>query len=126
MLLNTFVRAQVGWAEFRGALRTRLVDIAGSERGGVAAEYALLIALIAVVVVVGAAALGIAINAASPGHRRLCRRSAHLLGRTERAASPAARSPFRTRWERGTGEDGTGKGRHEDDESAVEVQRPVL
>jgi hypothetical protein len=41
MLLNTFVRAQVSWAEFRGALRTRLVDMAGSERGGVAAEYAL-------------------------------------------------------------------------------------
>jgi Flp pilus assembly pilin Flp len=62
MLLNTFVRAQVGWAEFRGSLRTRLVDMAGSERGGVAAEYALLIALIAVVIVVGASLLGIAIN----------------------------------------------------------------
>jgi Flp pilus assembly pilin Flp len=62
MLLSTFVWAQVNWTEFRGALRTRLVDMAGSERGGVAAEYALLIALIAVVIVVGAAALGIAIN----------------------------------------------------------------
>lgn len=62
MLLSTFAWAQVGWAEFRGGLRTRLVDMAGSERGGVAAEYALLIALIAVVLVVGAAALGIAIN----------------------------------------------------------------
>ena len=62
MLLNTFVRAQVGWAEFRGALRTRLVDMAGSERGGVAAEYALLIALIAVVIVAGASLLGLAIN----------------------------------------------------------------
>jgi Flp pilus assembly pilin Flp len=63
MLLNIFVRAQVGWAEFRTVLRTRLVDMAGSEHGGVAAEYALLIALIAVVIVVGAAALGLAINA---------------------------------------------------------------
>ncbi len=63
MFLNTFVLAQVSWAEFRGALRTRLVDMAGSEHGGVAAEYALLIALIAVVIVVGAAALGVAINA---------------------------------------------------------------
>ena len=62
MLLSTFVWAQVNWTEFRGALRSRLVDMAGSERGGVAAEYALLIALIAVVIVVGAAALGIAIN----------------------------------------------------------------
>jgi Flp pilus assembly pilin Flp len=62
MLLRTFIWAQVGYTEFRGALRTRLVDMAGSERGGVAAEYALLIALIAVVIVVGAAALGIAIN----------------------------------------------------------------
>jgi len=62
MLLRTFIWAQVGYTEFRGSLRTRLVDMAGSERGGVAAEYALLIALIAVVIVVGAAALGIAIN----------------------------------------------------------------
>jgi Flp pilus assembly pilin Flp len=62
MLLRTFTWAQVGWAEFRGSLRTRLVDMAGSERGGVAAEYALLIALIAVVIVIGAAALGVAIN----------------------------------------------------------------
>ena len=62
MLLRTFTWAQVGWAEFRGGLHTRLVDMAGSERGGVAAEYALLIALIAVVLVAGAAALGIAIN----------------------------------------------------------------
>jgi pilus assembly protein Flp/PilA len=62
MLLRTFIWAQVGYTEFRGALRTRLVDMAGSERGGVAAEYALLIALIAVVIVIGAAALGVAIN----------------------------------------------------------------
>jgi Flp pilus assembly pilin Flp len=62
MLLRTFIWAQIGYTEFRGSLRTRLVDMAGSERGGVAAEYALLIALIAVVIVVGAAALGIAIN----------------------------------------------------------------
>ena len=62
MLLRTFIWAQVGWTELRGGLRTRLVDMAGSERGGVAAEYALLIALIAVVLVIGAAALGVAIN----------------------------------------------------------------
>jgi Flp pilus assembly pilin Flp len=62
MLLRTFIWAQVGWTEFRGGLRTRLVEMAGSERGGVAAEYALLIALIAVVIIAGATVLGVAIN----------------------------------------------------------------
>ena len=62
MFLRTFVMAQSGWSAFRANLRERLVDLAGSETGGVAAEYALLIALIAVVIVVGAFALGNAIN----------------------------------------------------------------
>lgn len=62
MLLSTFVKVQAGWGGFRDGLRGRLIDLTGSERGGVAAEYALLIALIAVVITVGAIALGNAIS----------------------------------------------------------------
>ena len=73
-------------------MRTRLVDMAGSERGGVAAECALLIALIAVVIVVGAAASA---SRSTPGSTTpppvLAARPP--VRRIERAASPAARSP---------------------------------
>lgn len=62
MLLRSYVSAKVGWGDFRVRLHDRLVDLAGSERGGVAAEYALLVSLIAIVLVVGAFALGGAIN----------------------------------------------------------------
>ncbi len=62
MLLRSYVSAKVGWGDFRVRLHDRLVALAGSERGGVAAEYALLVTLIAIVIVVGAAALGVAIN----------------------------------------------------------------
>jgi Flp pilus assembly pilin Flp len=62
MLLRSYVRAKVGWGDVRIRLHDRLVDWAGSERGGVAAEYALLITLIAIVIIAGATALGIAIN----------------------------------------------------------------
>src|SRR6059036_2362413 len=51
MLLRSYVRAKVGWGDFRIRLHDRLVDWAGSERGGVAAEYALLITLIAIVII---------------------------------------------------------------------------
>jgi Flp pilus assembly pilin Flp len=62
MIIRTFAMLQTAFAGFRENLHDRLVDVTGSERGGVAAEYALLIALIAVVIVVGAFALGTAIN----------------------------------------------------------------
>jgi Flp pilus assembly pilin Flp len=62
MLLRSYTRAQVAWADLRANLRDRFTEMAGSERGGVAAEYALLVSLIAIVIVVGAFALGNAIN----------------------------------------------------------------
>ena len=62
MLLQVYTKAQVGYADFRSRLHSRLVEMAGSERGGVAAEYALLISLIAIVIVVGAFYLGTQIN----------------------------------------------------------------
>lgn len=62
MLIEAYTWAQVSITGFRTKLRARLTDMVGSERGGVAAEYALLISLIAIVIVLGAAALGTAIN----------------------------------------------------------------
>ncbi len=62
MLLRAYTGAKMAWGDFRVRLHDRLVELAGSERGGVAAEYALLITLIAIVIVVGAALLGAAIN----------------------------------------------------------------
>ncbi len=63
MLLRSYAKVQVVWGDFRVRLHERLVEMAGSERGGVAAEYALLVTLIAIVIIAGATALGIAINA---------------------------------------------------------------
>ena len=55
MLLAFYVSATCAATTFRARLQDRLVDMTGSERGGVAAEYAILIALIAVVIAAGAA-----------------------------------------------------------------------
>ncbi len=54
MLLKAYTWARVSFAELRRVIR--------EEHGGVAAEYAFLITLIAIVIAVGAAALGTAIN----------------------------------------------------------------
>jgi Flp pilus assembly pilin Flp len=62
MLLAFYVNVACAATTFRTHVHDRLVDLTGSERGGVAAEYAILIALIAIVIAAGAAALGIAIN----------------------------------------------------------------
>ena len=62
MLLRAYTGAMVAWGDFRVRLHDRLVEMTGSERGSVAAEYALLVTLIAIVIVVGAFALGTAIN----------------------------------------------------------------
>ena len=62
MFLRAHTMVSVAWGDFRVRLHDRLVGWAGSERGGVAAEYALLVTLIAIVIIVGAFALGTAIN----------------------------------------------------------------
>lgn len=59
MFLNAYVKTKVFVADMRSRISERISD----ETGAVAAEYGLLIALIAVVIAVGAAALGLAINA---------------------------------------------------------------
>ncbi len=62
MVLRLYTRASAVLSDARARLHDRLVGPMSSERGAVAAEYALLIALIAVVIIAGATALGVAIN----------------------------------------------------------------
>jgi pilus assembly protein Flp/PilA len=63
MLLEayTYVRVAVGHA--RSRVHDRLVDLVGDETGATAAEYALLVTLIAVAIIAGATLLGNNINA---------------------------------------------------------------
>ncbi len=62
LLLRSYASIQARREDFRVRLHDRLVMWVGSERGGVAAEYALLGALIAVVIITGATLLGVAIS----------------------------------------------------------------
>lgn len=57
---HTWVRVAVG--DFRSHMHDRFTDLVGSETGATAAEYALLVALIAVAIIAGAAFLGDSIN----------------------------------------------------------------
>ena len=57
---HTYVRVAIG--DLRSRMHDRLVDLTRSEVGATAAEYALLVSLIAIVLVVGAFALGNAID----------------------------------------------------------------
>jgi pilus assembly protein Flp/PilA len=57
---HTYVRVAIG--DLRSRMHDRLVDLTRSEVGATAAEYALLVSLIAVVLVAGAFLLGGAIN----------------------------------------------------------------
>jgi pilus assembly protein Flp/PilA len=57
---HTYVRVAIG--DLRSRMHDRLVEITRSEVGATAAEYALLVSLIAIILVVGAFALGNAIN----------------------------------------------------------------
>lgn len=62
MLLQAYTYAKVSAGEVRSWMHDRLVDVAKSERGATAAEYALLVSLIAVAIIVGATALGNSVN----------------------------------------------------------------
>jgi pilus assembly protein Flp/PilA len=57
---HTWVRVAIG--DFRSHMHDRFTDLVGSETGATAAEYALLVALIAVAIIAGAAFLGDSIN----------------------------------------------------------------
>jgi pilus assembly protein Flp/PilA len=58
---HTFVRVAIG--SLRSRTHERLVELTRNEVGATAAEYALLVALIAVAIVVGANLLGTAVDA---------------------------------------------------------------
>jgi Flp pilus assembly pilin Flp len=62
MLLQAYTFVRVTGGDFRSRVHDRFVELTHSEVGATAAEYALLVSLIAIVIVVGAFALGTAIN----------------------------------------------------------------
>jgi pilus assembly protein Flp/PilA len=62
MLLQAYTFVRVNGGDFRSRLHDRFVELTRSETGATAAEYALLVSLIAIVIVVGAFALGNAVN----------------------------------------------------------------
>ena len=62
MLLHAYTYVRVAAGELRSKMHDRLAELAGGESGATAAEYALLVSLIAIILVVGAFALGNAIN----------------------------------------------------------------
>jgi pilus assembly protein Flp/PilA len=62
MLLQAYTFVRVTGGDFRSRLHDRFVELTRSETGATAAEYALLVSLIAIVIVVGAFALGNAVN----------------------------------------------------------------
>jgi pilus assembly protein Flp/PilA len=62
MLLHAYTFVRVTGGDFRSRLHDRFVELTRSETGATAAEYALLVSLIAIVIVVGAFALGNAVN----------------------------------------------------------------
>jgi Flp pilus assembly pilin Flp len=62
MLLQAYTFVRVTGGDFRSRVHDRFVELTRSEVGATAAEYALLVSLIAIVIVVGAFALGNAVN----------------------------------------------------------------
>jgi Flp pilus assembly pilin Flp len=62
MLLQAYTFVRVTGGDVRSKLHDRFVELTHSETGATAAEYALLVSLIAIVIVAGAFLLGNAIN----------------------------------------------------------------
>jgi pilus assembly protein Flp/PilA len=62
MLLQAYTFVRVSAGDFRSRVHDRFLELTHSETGATAAEYALLVSLIAIVIVVGAFLLGTAIN----------------------------------------------------------------
>jgi len=62
MLLEAYTYVRVAAGELRSKMHDRFTELVGSETGATAAEYALLVSLIAIVIVVGAFFLGNSIN----------------------------------------------------------------
>ena len=62
MLLQAYTYVHVAAGDLRTRMHDRFVNLVHSETGATAAEYALLVALIAVAIIAGARLLGTSIN----------------------------------------------------------------
>jgi pilus assembly protein Flp/PilA len=62
MLLQGYTYVKVGLGHARSRIHDRFVDVMHSETGATAAEYALLVSLIAIAIIIGATNLGNSIN----------------------------------------------------------------
>ena len=62
MLLQVYTYMKVGVGHVRSTIHERFTELLGSETGATAAEYALLVSLIAIAIIVGATNLGHSIN----------------------------------------------------------------
>jgi pilus assembly protein Flp/PilA len=62
MMLEAYTYVRVAASELRRAMHERFSDLVGSETGATAAEYGVLVALIAAVIIVGATFLGTQVN----------------------------------------------------------------
>lgn len=62
MLLQAYTHVKVGLGHARSRIHDRFVEVLHSETGATAAEYALLVSLIAIAIILGATALGTSVN----------------------------------------------------------------
>lgn len=63
MLLQAYTYVKVGLGHARTRVHDRFVDVFHGETGATAAEYALLVSLIAIAIIIGATNLGNSVNA---------------------------------------------------------------
>jgi len=62
MMLETYTYIRVTAGDLRRRMHERLTDVIGDETGATAAEYGVLVALIAAVIIAGATVLGTNVN----------------------------------------------------------------
>ena len=62
MMLEAYTYVRVAAGDLRRRMHERFADLVGSETGATAAEYGVLVALIAAVIIVGAQLLGNNVN----------------------------------------------------------------
>ena len=62
MLLEAYTYVRVAIGSARARIHDRMSDLIGSETGATAAEYALLVSLIAIAIILGATHLGSSVN----------------------------------------------------------------
>jgi len=67
MMLEAYTYLRVTAGDLRRRMHERLTDVIGDETGATAAEYGVLVALIAAVIIVGAGLLGNSVDAKLTG-----------------------------------------------------------